>query len=178
MLERYLRTPAGILALIGVTWLLAAGAAVFATTQRAWFEGHVREKLVSPGRTVLDVEPHLTNRQAGVAWIRGLGAGDLAGLYETWIARDGGLPASAPMAMVWGDPEYFLGRARSTLVCGSAEQRRRALDFLGLSRHPGAMSLLERAAARAEARRSASDLAAARDALKVYYRELVKKGAR
>lgn len=176
MLERWLRTPGGILGLIGATFLASAALAVYAVSQRAWFEGHVREKFVPQPERIAEVGRRLTRTGTGIAEVRGLSAADREALFDAWMQAEGRWPAEAPASMVWADPDRYLERARRTLVCGSEAQQQEMLRFLGASRHPGAIPVVERVYEVARARRAASLTETARRTLEACRQGLGRKG--
>lgn len=176
MLERWLRTPAGILALIGATFLASALLALYAVSQRAWFEGNVHEKFVPQPERIADIGRRLTHVGSGMVVVRELPAADRDALFDAWMQSEGRWPAEAPASMMWADPARYLGRARRTLVCGSGAQQQEVLRFLGASRHPGAIPEVERAYEVARARRAASLMETARRTLEACRQGLGRKG--
>jgi hypothetical protein len=139
--------------LIGLTFLVAAGLATAAATQRPWFEKYVREKYAPTADNIDRVGRQLTDMAAGVEAVRALSSADRGALYEGWMQASD-WPGLAAAIMVRADPEFYGARARRTLVCGAAEQKQRALEFLKISAHPAALGVLERCREQALSRRS------------------------
>jgi hypothetical protein len=57
--------------------------------------------------------------------------------------------------MFSGDPTFFASSAAESLLLGSQSQRRRVIEFLGASRHPAAVPILEKELARVRRRKEA-----------------------
>ena len=167
-----LRTPAGMLALIGVTFLAAVGLAVGAVWQRPWFEKFVREKYGPVSATASNLGVILDDSPEKSELVRALPPAERDSLYEGWVQAGAGWPAAAPAAMTRADPDFFLARAWRTWICGSDDQKKRALVFLENCGNRRALGLLERACRQANARRAASLESLARQALEGCRRSL------
>jgi hypothetical protein len=150
-LEAWLRTPRGVLALLGGSLLASVVLALLLGTQREFFERHVREKYPP-----VSVEAHELGRRLAEPdaeeRIRGLSSREREGLYTAWMQKGDEWPAAAPAVLVRAD-RFFLERAERTLRVGSLEQRRAATRFLAASRDTRARPLLEASRLRAQRRR-------------------------
>ena len=107
----------------------------------------------------------LAESPAGVEAVKRLSAEDRGALFEAWVQDSASWPPSAPAVMTTADPGFYLGRAWRTWLCGSEEQKLRAMAFLEFSRCPEAVDLLQRACEQAKSRHADSLETAARLAL-------------
>jgi hypothetical protein len=156
MLNRYLRSPTGIMALIGCTYLAAVVLAFIAVAKRNFFEGYVREKYAAPAERIVEIGRQLAQGTNGVARVQNLPALDQAALYEAWMQGGETWPSNAPAAMMRAAPQCYLKRAHQTMLCGSVEQRGKVVGFLQMSAHPESVALLEQMLDRAQARNEAA----------------------
>jgi hypothetical protein len=120
-------------------------AAVLTASQRWIFEKYCREKYLDlPGslRSIAEaaeeghVEPKLFQR---------LNPQERLLLYDDWMTRAEPRPRQTPKALTSVAPELYLSRAERTLICGNAQQREGALEFLRLAERAEAAAALERA---------------------------------
>jgi len=150
--QRFLRTPRGMLALLLASLAVSAAAALGAASRRDWFEAHVRERYPAVTSELHAVGTGLGGGREAIAIVRSLDAAKQRGLYAAWMVEGGRWPAAAPRAMLAASPRVFLDCAEATLVAGSAAQRARAARFLAASDLPAARALLTHELRRARAR--------------------------
>lgn len=151
-MRRFLRTPRGQLALIGVTFAGSIALAAFVATQRSFFEKYVREKYESPAAYIVEIGKKLESDE-DVRVVKDLSRADHLKLYEAWMQSNDTWPAAAARVMIASSPTLYLHRAAQTLVGGTPRQRRRAVQFLAASDAAEAKPVLRRALDRARLRR-------------------------
>jgi hypothetical protein len=150
-LEAWLRTPRGVLALLGGSLVASMILALLLGTQREFFERHVREKYPPVSAEAHEIGRRLAELDAQER-VRSLSPREQESLYAAWIQKGHEWPAEAPAVLVRADA-LFLERAERTLRVGSREQRRAAVRFLAASRDARARPLLDAARHRAQRRR-------------------------
>ena len=146
--EAWLRTPRGVLALLGSCLAAAVVLALLLGSQRAFFEARVRETYAPPTADAVALALTL----AGGAREHDLSPRQVDEVYQAWMQVGDGWPVDAPRALVRASPA-FLERAAQTLVAGSLSQRRAAARFLAATKDARAVPILARAAQRASRRR-------------------------
>lgn len=152
-LARFLRTPRGVAALLGAALVVSALAATAVALNRGYFERTVRERYPAPTSLLVELGRSLTGAPGDPERVRRLTPDERKALYFTWVQAGRDWPPAAAGVLVAADPELFVDAAFTTLVAGSAEQRRRAVEFLAQSDDPQARVLLQQALDRARRRR-------------------------
>lgn len=130
-MRAWLGTPKGQLQLIALTFLAAFAIAFGASTQRAFFEGYVREKYPAP--TAATVEQASALEQGGTA------PTDLAAvtaLYQLWLQEPGAETRwpSLPSKLASAAPALTRELTERTFVAGSEPQADRAVAFATATR--------------------------------------------
>ncbi|MCR4414611.1 MAG: hypothetical protein NUV77_19515 [Thermoguttaceae bacterium] len=65
-------------------------------------------------------------------------------IYRDWMSRSGTPPRATPGTLMAAAPEVYGKAVERTLICGRADQRERALEFLELAGDAGAIPMLQR----------------------------------
>jgi hypothetical protein len=149
MRNRFLRTPAGQLTLLGIAFGGVLVLAVVMVTQRGFFEQYVGEEYEPLPEELQELTARLEGPD-GVREVISLTPAQRTLLYGGWISEPDSRPANVPAVLVAADADYYLSRAGETLVVGSREQRFSAVSFLEQSKSADARLLLLRARKRAE----------------------------
>jgi hypothetical protein len=149
-LEAFLRTPRGVLTLLGGSLAFSVVLALGIGSQRAWFESRVREKY-EPVLAAAQSLGEGLHEDGAAERVRYLSKKDKERLYGAWMQGAEGWPSDAPRILIAADP-FFLERAEATLLLGSPDQRRQAVRFLVASGDARVASTLREAARRARRR--------------------------
>lgn len=120
-------------------------AAAVTASQRTFFERFLKEKYQPIPASLSDVADEAAEGRVDAKKFRELDRLQRLALYDDWMMQTA--PSSdEPGALLAADCELYLGRVERTLVCGSAEQRARALEFLEKARCCEARDMLQHAA--------------------------------
>jgi len=149
-----LRTLKVQLALVVGMFLVCAAGAGFMATQRAFFEGYMKEEYAEISADLLPLAEAAAGGRLAPEDLAELPEPKRLALYDHWM-RQAEPPKRTPAALVAAGPALYLARAERTLVCGNAEQRRRALKFLELADSAEAVPILRKARRWAERRKLA-----------------------
>jgi hypothetical protein len=134
----WLRSPAGQLSLVAVTFAVAVVIAVVMAVNRGFFEKYIREKYPEPSAATISLleklEPGDTGNQEDV--LIGQNLQVLESLYQAWMwNQDEEKYRHAPRVLTQMYPAYFKQRIERTLAGGNLEQKGKALEFIRLSDH-------------------------------------------
>lgn len=139
--------------LIGLLFFITTVFAAVMATRHDWFESFVKEKF-SP------LPPHLyplveasTRNELNVEDIAKLPRHDLLALYDHWMGMPQLPSLTMPGALMVVDRGVYIERLEQTLVCGTPEQRQRALYFIELAGSQEAIQMLQRVQEWAERRK-------------------------
>jgi hypothetical protein len=149
-----LRTLKVQLALVVGMFLVCAAGAGFMATQRAFFEGYMKEEYAELPADLLPLAEAAARGRLTSEDLTELPEPKRLALYDHWM-RQAEPPKRTPAALVAADPALYLARAERTLACGNAEQRRRALKFLELADSDEAVPILHKARRWAQRRKLA-----------------------
>jgi hypothetical protein len=134
----FIRSIRGQLALLGVTYIGAAGLAVVALIFRtSFFEYHVRERYPEPSARILAMIERGGRASASddADALERLSASELDAAYGAWISDPAADPTGqTAVRVLWGNPDALIRRLRMTAVAGNLEQRRRALALLSYAK--------------------------------------------
>lgn len=130
--------------LMGGLFALSVVTSATVASQRWFFEKHCRERYsalpsdlrrlaTSAAEGALDPNEH-----------ERLSREDRLALYDDWMAAAEPLAGMAK-ALLAHDPALYIARAERTLVCGRADQRSRAIEFVELGGSAQAVPMLRRA---------------------------------
>ncbi|MHC4404288.1 MAG: hypothetical protein ACYTG0_31930 [Planctomycetota bacterium] len=159
MNRQELRTLRSQLLLVAGLFAGCIVAGVLMATQRGFFEEYLREEYAPLPAELKDLADAAASGEIDEARLQGLSQEQRLALYDDWMIRPNP-PAGTPKTLVAAAGELYLARAERTLVCGNADQRKKALWFLELAGSSEAVPVLEKASRWAE-RRSLPELAAA-----------------
>lgn len=144
-----LRSVRGQLQLLALTLVGAALFAVGVSTQRAWFEGFVRQKLPETAPEVRAATQALLAGDPRSA--SALPPDRRAQIYQLWLKQDPLADQAGYAAALWGwDPQWTAEQTERTFLAGSPEQRERALQLVLRAPEDTRDRLLEGELARAE----------------------------
>ncbi len=140
----------GQLIVLGLVFLGGLVLAAVMATQRPWFESFVREKyqvgyasFSEPLRRAVDV---LAADKLAQVDFEKLGPDQRRQLYEDWIERSDVPRLMVPQRLTLWAPKYYLQCAEKTVVCGSPNQQKRAVQFLQLCNCREATEVVQRLA--------------------------------
>jgi hypothetical protein len=146
----------GQLIVLTVVFLGGLVLAIVMATQRPWFESFVREKSSAgyasypePLRRAVDA---LAEDKLAQVDFEKLGPDQRRQLYEDWIERSDVPRLKVPQKLTRWAPLYYLQCAEKTVVCGSPDQQKRAVQFLQLCSCREATEVLTRLAQWADTR--------------------------
>jgi hypothetical protein len=162
-LKRKLRTPRGQLLVLAAVILISVPLGVIVGLNRTFFEGFAREKYPEATEVAVEAAGVIAAGKATAETVRELSAPDRDGLYRLWMRQEPKVagPVDGPRgdqlppdptkplleAQVLGpllfevDPGRYARLLKATLVAGTPEQRKRALE---LSRYaPPSEALVE-----------------------------------
>jgi hypothetical protein len=161
MNKQEIRTLRGQLVLMAILFVGSLALAVFMAVNRSFFEKYIEEKY---GAMPASAQPLAERAETGrfdesdKEKFAGLSDSERLALYDDWMSREES-SAGTPRALIDVAASLYITRAERTIVCGSEDQKRRALRFLELSRSREAIPVL-RKAHRWAVRRGSEELAA------------------
>ena len=121
-------------------------AAIFMATQVSWAEKYLRETYALDDLpeevTAVIAEAEKGNIER-VEYLK-LDDDGRRQLYEDWMNRPNDPPVATARALITVDAEFFLRRAQQSVVCGNAEQRARALEFLKIAPSDKSLEAVEK----------------------------------
>ncbi len=132
-----------------VACAIGAGYLVY---HRNWVEGFMKESYFAPPDSLQPVIEAIKMRQPIQELYQQVPETQRSSLYDFWIATEPKL-RELPRQLVSIDADRFVRRVERTLVCGSQEQRLKALEFVQLGGDTSAIPILEKAQAWAQRRR-------------------------
>ena len=126
-------------------------AAIGLVSYRDWVEGFMKERPV-PVPSSLQTAINAIEVQKPIQKLyEEIPPQDRVILYDVWMGTEP-IQRTLPQELCTLDPQLFIGRAERTLVCGSKDQRMRALQFIELGNHRDAIPVLVKASAWARRR--------------------------
>lgn len=111
--------------------------------QRSWVEGFMKEKYSSPPASLQPAIDALKMDKPIRELYKEVPEKDRVFLYDFWITTEP-LPRNLPQELLSIDFELFSRRVERTLVSGSPEQRKLALDFCKLAQESEMIPILEK----------------------------------
>ena len=144
-MRRWLSTPKGQLQLIALTFVVAAALAGGAASQRAFFEGHVREKLPVASAATAALAARIEQGETVQ-----IDAETVTALYQLWLQEAEGARPELPSKLAAAAPVRCVELVERTLVAGSEEQANRAAAFAAATRSSAFVPALELGLERAQ----------------------------
>jgi hypothetical protein len=141
----WLRSPAGQLILVAVTFAVAVIIAVVMAANRGFFEKYIHENYPEPSAATISL---LERLEPGAAEeekeeLPGLNLQVRESLYQAWMwNQEAERYRYAPRVLMQMYPIYFRQRIERTLAAGNLEQKGKALEFIRLSDHPAFLPTL------------------------------------
>ena len=132
------------LAMLGGLVILATVAALVISTQRGFARKFVKEKYAAVPKSLKSEIESIKTKSALTESYKKLKEKDRLLLYDAWMT-DQLESDEFPRLILKEDFQIFSRRAERTLVCGSTQQRDRALEFFRLGNHPDTIPILEKA---------------------------------
>lgn len=130
--------------LVSILFLICSGLSLFIVMNRPWVEGYLKE---SYGIVSEDLQSLFdTTRMGGTIAdaYKQIPPKDRLMLYDAWMqeAVDNN---QSPRILMQTDFELFSRRAERTLICGSTDQRKKALRFFAYGQDRRCLPILDQA---------------------------------